>query len=465
MLEAKCGLAVERYNMLSQGDSVIVGLSGGADSSALLHYLCSLRERMSLNITAVHVNHMIRGEEAERDAESAGRLCERMGVEFHLYRQDVPSIAAQKGIGLEECGREVRYGIFGREAAQSANNAAGHIPKIATAHTLSDSVETVIFHIIRGCSINGLKGIPPVRGNIIRPLIYCERSDIEDYCARHDIDYVTDSTNLTADYARNKIRLCILPLMRELNPSVDDAIGRLSELAGADDELIGEYADAAADEYIRTGRADRLFESRMPVAGRALRKICVAVLNITPEQKHIAAMCDSLVTGAGSVNLPGDTIFRVRNGKISFSKKAEHSSTDSAEKNWSIKFEPGEIITPGGQKIISIIMDKNNYNNFAVHSEKNDKTVFKNCLDYDKIKGAVLRFRKEGDRFSPAGRNCSKSLKKLFNERKLPPEVRDSVPLMESEGKIAWISGIGAAEQFKVTDETERVLFMKTLSN
>ena len=110
-------------------------------------------------------------------------------------------------------------------------------------------------------------------------------------------------------------------------------------------------------------------------------------------------------------------------------------------------------------------MDKNNYNNFAVHSEKNDKTVFKNCLDYDKIKGAVLRFRKEGDRFSPAGRNCSKSLKKLFNERKLPPEVRDSVPLMESEGKIAWISGIGAAEQFKVTDETERVLFMKTLSN
>lgn len=456
MLPDKCRLAIERHGMLSHGDSVIVGLSGGADSCALLHFLCSLRDELSLHITAVHVNHMIRGEEAERDAAFAERLCAQWGVPFRLYKRDVPALAAANKTGLEQCGRDIRYALFEEEARKNG-------AKIATAHTLSDSVETVIFHMIRGCAINGLKGIPPVRGHIIRPLIYCERSDIEAYCAAHGIDYVTDSTNLTADYARNKIRLQILPLMRELNPSVADAVGRLSESAAADDGFICEFADAAAEEYLAAGRADRLFEEKPPVVSRALMKICASRLHIVPEQKHIAEMCASLSRGEGSVNLPGDNLFRVKNHTVIFCKKTAQPEKRNANNRWNAAFVLGEIITPCGQKIISIIMEKNKYNIFVSQSEKKDKKVFKNCLDCDKITNAEFRFRREGDSFSPAGRNCTKSLKKLFNEAKLPTEQRDSIPLLECGGIVAWICGIGVSEQFKVTESTARVLYIEVI--
>ena len=460
MLEDKCFLAIEKYNMLSNGDSVTVGLSGGADSCALLHYLCSMREEMRLHITAVHVHHMIRGDEADRDADFAEKFCKRLHVEFQLYRRDIPAIAAEKGIGLEQCGREIRYAVFEEEAAKRGG-------KIATAHTLSDSVETVLFHIIRGCSVNGLKGIPPVRGNIIRPLIYCERHDVEEYCARHGIEYVTDSTNFTADYTRNKIRLQILPLLRELNPSVSDAIRRLSESAVSDDAFISAFADEAAEDFLTHGRTDRLFSSERPVTARALMKICSDTMRITPEQKHINAMCDSLSRGVGSVNLPGNNIFTVKGHTVFFSEKSDHEKKRKPENNWRMKFSPeemkkaGEIITPCGDKIIPIIMDKNKYNNSITQIEKNGKKVFKNCLDYDKITEAIFRFRREGDSFSPAGRKCTKSLKKLFNEEKIPPDARDRIPLLESDGIIAWISGVGVSEPFKVTEKTACVLYIE----
>ena len=455
MLEDKCGLAIRRYDMLKKGDRLIVGLSGGADSCALLHFLCSIREEYSLNITAVHVNHMIRGEEAERDAAFAEKFCNDIGVEFHLYKRNIPSIAAEKGTGLEQCGREIRYGIFSEEAA-------GCPAKIATAHTLSDSVETVLFHIIRGCSVNGLKGIPPVRGNIIRPLIFCERADIEDYCARYGIDYVTDSTNLSTDYARNKIRLQILPLMRQLNPLVNEAIGRLSETAASDDRFICEFAKKAADDFLFSGSTEQLLNAEPPVLSRAVIMICSERLGIIPEQKHVAAMCDSIYAGSGSVNLPMDNIFRVYNNSIYFAKKADHHVADACGNNWEADFLRGEIITPCGQKIFTYVLDKNKFIGLFNNNKnkKNDENIFKNCLDYDTIKKAAFRFRREGDIFSPAGRNCSKSLKKLFNEEKLSPDIRGRIPLLESEGCIAWICGIGAAEQFKVTDATEIVLYI-----
>ena len=460
MLEAKCAQAIAKYRMLSQGDSVIVGLSGGADSCALLHYLCSLRDELSLHIIAVHVNHMIRGEEAERDAAFAELFCKKLCVAFRLYRENIPALAAEKGIGLEQCGREVRYGIFEEEAKRCGG-------KIATAHTLSDSVETVLFHIIRGCAVNGLKGIPAVRANIIRPLISCERSDIEAYCTKQHIDFVTDSTNLTTDYARNKIRLQILPLMRELNPSVSDAIGRLSESAAADDGFICEYADRAAEEFLHNGRADLLFACKFPVASRALMKICAARLSITPEQKHIASMCESLRRGAGSVNLPGDCVFTVKNGSVNFSKKSDFFKDCQKDKDWNVIFTPDEqtktweIMTPDGHKIIFRIIDKNKYNNLLSQNRKNEKNVFKNCLDCDRITEAVFRFRKEGDIFSPVGRKCTKSLKKLFNEEKIPPAIRGQLPLLESDGKIAWISGLGVSEHFRVNESTQNVLYIE----
>ena len=458
-MDSKCRQAIRLYNMLCPGDSVIVGLSGGADSCALLHFLCSIREEYALSITAVHVNHMIRGEEAERDAAFAEELCRQLCVGFRLYTANIPAIAEEKGIGLEECGREVRYGIFQEEAEKCGG-------KIATAHTLSDSVETVLFHVIRGCAVNGLKGIPPVRGNIIRPLILCERADIEAYCRKHSIGYMTDSTNLTADYARNKIRLQILPLMRELNPSVNEAIGRLSESAREDDAFIGRLAAEISEEYLSAGCSDGLFSESAPVVSRALTNICREKFCIVPEQKHISSMLHSLSRGAGSVNLPGNYFFTVRGKRAIFSNIPEKSNPNSfVYEEWVCKNIMGEIITPLGQKINPRIIDKNIYNELVDKNNVNyDEKVFKNCLDYDKLSEAVFRCRREGDRFSPAGRHCTKSLKKLFNEEKIPSRIRGELPLLESGGMIAWISLIGVSENFRVTETTARVLYIEDIS-
>lgn len=450
-MNTKCRAAIEQYHMLSHGDSVIVGLSGGADSCALLHYLCGLREEFGLNLTAVHVNHGIRGKEATRDAAFAEEFCRELGVKFRLYERDVPQIAAVRGRGWEECGRDVRYEIFGREAERVGG-------KIATAHTLSDSVETMIFHMIRGCSLHGLRGIPPVRGNIIRPLILCERKDIEVYCAAHQIEYITDSTNLSSDYTRNKIRLQLLPLMQEINPAAVRALGRLSESASADDDYLHALSADLTEDYFRHGRAEGLFSAPEPIANRALVEICSQTLAIIPEHRHVSAMLDCIQKGKGRVNLTGDNVFCVKNGGIFFLKKNDLASMQNLSSDWQHELSPGEIITPFSQKIFLQLADKNKYDNLR----KIHKNVFQNSLDYDIIRQAVFRFRRDGDSFRQAGRGNTKSLKKLLNERKVPAALRYRLPLLECDGHVAWICGIGVAEGFQVSENTETILYIQT---
>lgn len=437
--------------MLARGDHVIVGLSGGADSCALLHILCGLREEYALTLLAVHVNHSIRGEEAARDAALAEDFCRSLNVSFRLYERDVPRLAAMRGKGLEECGREVRYEIFQAEAAACGG-------KIATAHTLSDSAETVLFHIIRGCALNGLRGIPPVRGNIIRPLIECERGEIEAYCRTHGIVYASDSTNLSVEYARNRIRLEILPLMRGLNPSVLSAIARLSERAAADDSYLCVIAEKAAQRFLLSGDAAELLSESEPVASRALVIICGKMCGVIPESTHIAEMTECLRRGEGSVNLPEQWIFRVGNGQIRFDAKTEKSSKTGRSSNWEQDFSVGEIITPFHQKIIVRVMEQNNYDNLR----KNYQNVFQNSLDYDTIKQAKFRFRREGDTFRQAGRGHTKSLKKLLNEKHIPAEKRYRLPLLICGERIAWIDGVGVGEGFEVTSVTRQILVLQT---
>lgn len=450
-MNTKCRLAIEKHKMLDKGDNIVVGLSGGADSCAMLHFLCSIRDEFALNITAIHVNHMIRGEEAERDARFAENFCRTLGVKFELYRRNIPAIAEAKGLGLEECGRSVRYEIFEQEAAKCGG-------KIATAHTQSDSVETVLFHIMRGCSLNGLKGIPPVRGNIIRPLILCERSDIEAYCSAHNIEYITDSSNLSSDYTRNKIRLQILPIMREINPSVSDAVARLSECALEDEDYLQKEAQAAADEWLLYGKVDRLYKTDRAIARRSLTIICREKLGIIPEFRHISAMLECMERGCGRVNLTHDNLIDFTDGNIKFFHKKDLVKQKSENSMWQSNVFAEKIIAPSGHKISVSIIDKKKYDNIC----KNYKNIFQNSLDYDTIENtSIFRFRNDGDSFRQAGRGNTKSLKKLFNEKKIPKNQRVAVPLIECGGQIAWICGIGPAEGFQVTRSTDRVIYIE----
>lgn len=452
-MKAKCREAIATYAMLTPGDSVVVGLSGGADSCALLHCLCGLREEMNLSLLAVHINHGIRDAEAARDAAFAESLCREWSVAFRLYEYDVPRIAAEKGIGVEECGRILRYECFEREALLC--NA-----KIATAHTLSDSVETMLFHMIRGCTINGLRGIPPVRGRLIRPLILCERQEIEAYCAEHGLAYMTDSTNFSTDYSRNKIRLKLLPLMREINPSVTRALERLAQSAADDDDYLNSLAFPLADSFRQDDHVEMFLTAPSPVARRALVMLCGRMLNMVPECRHVEAMLSTMRKGNGSFHLPGGHVFRVTRGQMRLEPRQKTVNTPQTDdgRSWECELSWGEIITPASRKIILQALDQTKYDIIR----KNHQNVFQNSLDYDILKNAIFRFRREGDRFSPAGRGCTKSLKKLFNEFRIPVGQRSWIPLLVCGTEIAWIDGIGVAEGFQVTRETRHIVYIQT---
>lgn len=232
---------IARYNMLKKDDTVAVAVSGGADSMALLHVLYSLRQELGITVLACHVNHNLRGEESMRDEQFVRDFCDRNKIPVTFFSIDIKS---DKHESLEEKARKMRYECFEKLCNE-------HCAKLATAHTASDNAETVFMNILRGTGTRGLGGIPPVRGNFIRPLLRCTREEIEKYCEENGISYVTDSSNLSDDYTRNKLRHRLIPLLLEFNPSLFDAVSRMTSAVYDDNSLLDEIA-AEAKEKART---------------------------------------------------------------------------------------------------------------------------------------------------------------------------------------------------------------------
>lgn len=223
---------IERYSMINKGDTVISALSGGADSVALLYVLYSLKNELGFSLAACHVNHNLRGEESNGDERFVRRMCRFLDIPLYVASIKVNDLR-QKHDSLEECARRLRYEFF---------DSISRGKLIATAHTASDNCETILINMVRGTALSGICGIPVKRDNIIRPLLYNTRGDIERYCTENSLDYVTDSTNLSDDYTRNKIRHKIVPLLREINPALFGAISRLSQSVSDDDRYLDKIA-------------------------------------------------------------------------------------------------------------------------------------------------------------------------------------------------------------------------------
>ncbi|MGN1032413.1 MAG: tRNA lysidine(34) synthetase TilS, partial [Intestinibacter sp.] len=217
---------IEENSLIEKGDGIVVGLSGGPDSVCLLHLLCSIRDEMELKIAAAHINHMIRGVEADGDEEYAKNLCKRLDVKFFVLRKDVERYGREKGMSSETAGRDVRYNFFNKIKDDL------NYQKIATAHNANDQAETILMRIMRGTGLEGLGGIPVKReGKYIRPILFMKRKEVEDYCKNNNLEPRIDGTNLEKLYSRNKIRLDILPYMRDnFNKDVVEAINRMALL-------------------------------------------------------------------------------------------------------------------------------------------------------------------------------------------------------------------------------------------
>lgn len=435
--------------MIEKGGSIVVGLSGGADSCALLHFLVSIRDEYSLDIYACHVNHGIRGEEAERDEHFAEDFCKMLGVKLFTLHADVIGEAKRRGIGTELCGREIRYAFFEETAAKYG-------ARIATAHTASDNAETILLKLTRGSGIQGLCGIPPVRDNIIRPLIESSRDDIENYCFRHGISYVTDSTNLTREYTRNKLRLDVVPVLKGINPSLENSLTAFS------DRMREAYS------YIRKNAVRLLSEAKcedgysveiLTSADEALFSEAVRVIfeefDIIPEARHIE-LIRKIVYNGGAVEIRR-SVFAISDGRL---LKAVHKTQEKPEKNtYMFPVENGMTVCIANKKFTPFVINTDEFNN----RKKINKNLFYNSLDYDTIPlTGVFRTRRAGDVFSLPKRNVTKTVKKLFTEMKIPKEQRDSIVMLADGNEIMWIEGTGASEKYKVNAGTSRVLVILT---
>ena len=427
--------AVTRYNMPLFGRTVAVGVSGGADSMALLHVLLELKDEFGMNIIACHVNHGIRGETADRDEKFVAEACKRLGVDVRILRADVPGTAKKMHLGVEECGRRIRYDFFDSVADDVI---------IATAHTLSDRSETLLLNIARGASVKGLCSIPAVRGNIVRPLIDCTRADIERYCSDNSIEFVTDETNFEDIYSRNRIRLNVIPELKKLNPSLERAFMRLISNAEEENDFMNGFSREILGKVKLTDGYDaRLLNEQHPaVRKRVIFEMISTETGIVPEAVHIEQV-DKILQG-GRTEIIGDTIVEVKNGVMKINPEKEETS------DWEFEFDLSKTDAVLGGLKFEIIHRNNLPPKQSVHNK---------VLDYDSIVGhSVLRNRRPGDKMKLAGSSCTKTLKKLFNEKHI--ENRNSAAVLADEAGICWVQGLGCADRCKIKPETDKILII-----
>ncbi len=308
MFLTKVKQAVRDYNMIEPDDEVVVGLSGGADSVSLLFALNSLKEELSFTLSACHVNHGLRGEEADSDMRFCEELCARLDIKLSVLDTDVKGFQ-RKHESIEETARRVRYDFFAEVSAGK---------KLATAHNLNDSAETVLINMMRGTGLKGLCGIPPTRGNIIRPLIYCSREEVECYCGENGLSYVTDKTNLSDDYTRNKVRHIILPEMMRINGSLLDTMLRMENNVREDSDYLEGLAETALNEAKTesgyTAEKIRLLE--IPIRGRVIRRILMEG-GIEPSALRITMTEEIIDRGAGKINPCKGKFVAVKRGVLS----------------------------------------------------------------------------------------------------------------------------------------------------
>lgn len=438
----KVEATIKKYNLLEEGDSVTVGLSGGADSVSLLKVLYSLRDKLSLNISAVHVNHMIRGEEADRDEKFVIDFCKGLDIPLTVFHKNIPLEASKSGESEEECGRRIRYECFNSVVCGG---------KIATAHTLSDSIETMIFNMLRGSSASGLTGIPVRRDNIIRPLIDCTREEIEAFCVKNNLDYVTDSTNLQTEYTRNYIRREILPLFSKVNPSYMASLSRLREFISDDNACLNNEAR----KLLSRAKTEKglnvniLCDENISLVRRVLVLYIKESFDISPESRHIKLITENMLKDY-TLQLSENICVEIKNGFI-FTRLIKQKKSARA---YCIPLEIGENEFCDNVVVANTLSRKDFFNNYY--------KMLENAIDCDKIKGTVLlRSRREGDKIFLRKRKVTKSLHKLFIEMKIPSEKRDCVPVLCDEEKILWVGGVGVNGECCVNEETDKILLLK----
>lgn len=445
---------VKEFHMVETGDTIITGVSGGADSVCLLTVLQELAEQMDLQLHVVHVNHLLR-KEAQEEESYVRMLCGRHGIPCTVFHKDIEAYAGELKCSVEEAGRIYRYQCFEQVRVQAGAQ------KIAVAHHQNDRVETVLFHMLRGTGMRGLGSIPPVRGVIIRPLLQVSRSEIEAYLRDKQIRYYTDASNASDAYARNVIRNQVLPLLESLNAQAVSHITAVSELAREYWNHVEHQAVELEREcvMVQEGRWILKVEElcrqprliRQHLAFRVLSQAAGAAKDL--EQGHIEGLLGLLDKPVGKqVSLPcGLTGIRTYDG---IEIRAGAYSIE-AEKT---RMTPLEVMVPGRTIIEGIgSLDCKIVN--ECRNQEISKKLYTKMLDYGKINTVLcIRNPMHGDYFIMNRQGEHKKLSRFFIDNKIPKEQRESALVLAEGSRVCWIIGMRLSEDVKITEATEQVL-------
>ena len=446
---------IKKFGLIEKGDRVIVAVSGGPDSTALLLALDSLKREYGLKLHVAHLDHMFRAAgETKKDREYVSSLSKRLGIPLIFKRIDVPAYAEESGLSLEEAAREKRYGFL-LKAAKDAG-----AKKIALGHTLDDQAETVLMRLVRGSGLGGLRGIPPSRpldgALIVRPLIEVWRKEVEEYLKGMAVKPRQDATNFMRKFLRNRIRHELMVFLKKYNPNIKEVLARSAQNFSYDYEVLSDAVDRSCkgclkskDGYAavdlrrlkgkKTGIRRGILRKAIEISKGDLRGI---------DYSHIEDVEDLIKAGKGALDLPGKTrIVRTKDSLVFGKTKTEAAFP----KVWRRISVPGSTFIPG----LKLTFDAR----FTGPDVKLGKSKTAEYFDFGKIKGPLyVRTWEKGDRFRPLGMAKQKKLQDFFIDLKIPRGKRDKVPLLVSGKDIIWVCGLRLSDSVKIGGGTERIL-------
>lgn len=474
---------IRRYHMLDQGDRIIAGVSGGADSICLLFMLMKLKEEMDLSVVAVHVHHGLRGADADADADYVRKICEEWKTELRIFREDVRGFAVQRGFTLEEAGREVRREIFRKVQKEEEGT------KIALAHHQNDNAETMIWNLCRGCGLRGLGGIAPAAGQWIRPLLCLKREEIESYLENRGISYCTDRSNLEDDYTRNRIRRHVIPYLEEhVNRQ---AVLHMSETM-EQMRLFGEYIGQETRRYLESCTYSE-GEGRVLLCREMFRKVPQALWTSVLhellcdtagrrkdlEAEHTRMLLELFDRQVGrEIHLPYGICARRCYEGIELTVKEAQKPDPMALKRREeyVMFEEAEKMRDSGaaekpetlEKAWGKTTPKGSVPGcpaaWRIFDRSGDKVIFPEnpytkWFDYDIIKNTVkIRHREPGDYITISKSGKTQKLKQYFVNEKIPQDQRAGIWLVAEGKHVMWIVGYRQNQKYQITDRTRRIL-------
>ncbi|WP_240843062.1 tRNA lysidine(34) synthetase TilS [Acidaminobacter sp. JC074] len=419
---------IKRENLIQKGDKIVVAVSGGPDSVAMLHALYSLKD-YDLTLYVCHLNHNYRGEASDGDAAYVKVLADSLNLESFIFSEDIEAFSKAKKLSFEEGARERRYALFDLVKEKTGAN------KIAVAQNMNDQAETLLMRLFRGSGLEGLTSIKYQRDHIIRPVLECSRTSIEEYCKDHDLKTRTDHTNFETDYTRNKIRLELLPYIKDhFNPNIVESLYQTSDLLKEDLNFIEKHVNQIYAELDNKILVEALPKDRA-ILSRLIRKI---VENETGSLKGVSF--DQINRVILLLDMPHgnkvsirDLIFQKSYDQLIYYKTDKDLSSDVLREDKPFEGKFGSVfIGQGGIRI-----------------------------DADKVKGQLyVRTRRPGDKFKPLGMKGRKKLKDFFIDLKIPAHERDQIYLVCDDENIIWVVGYRMNEDYKVTSYTTKELHL-----